>query len=38
MLAEDRKHSENESVDLGELERACLAEARLLSLLSSAKR
>jgi acetylornithine deacetylase/succinyl-diaminopimelate desuccinylase-like protein len=32
---DSRLHSENESVDLGELERACLAEALLLSLLSS---
>jgi len=34
---DSRLHSENESVDLGELERACLAEALLLSYLASAK-
>ena len=32
---DSRLHSENESVHLGELERACVAEAHLLSLLSS---
>ncbi len=31
---DSRLHSENESVNLGELERACVAEALLLSLLS----
>ncbi len=33
---DSRLHSENESVDLGDLERACLAEALLLSKLSNA--